>query len=89
MVEKSSPPSPASGFGGALIDHVEVEVDVLLGVARLTVAQLNQLKGGDTLPIDRKVSEAADILVNGKIIARGEIVTVDDKFAIRVTEIGD
>ncbi|WP_324740471.1 FliM/FliN family flagellar motor switch protein [Tsuneonella sp. CC-YZS046] len=72
-----------------LIDHVEVEIEVLLGEARLTVAGLNALAAGDVLPIDRKLSEAADIRVNGQVIARGEIVTLDDKFAIRVTEIGE
>lgn len=71
-----------------LIDHVEVEVEVVLGEARLTVAQLNALVAGDVLPVERTLSEAADIRVNGRVIARGEIVTVDGKFAVRVTEIG-
>ncbi len=92
MVEDdNSPASPASTprEGPArLIDHVEVDVEVLLGEARLTVAGLNELATGDVLAVDRKLSEAADIRVNGQVIARGEIVTLDDKFAIRVTEIG-
>ena len=70
-----------------LIDHVEVEVEVLLGEALLTVADLNRLAVGDVLPVDRTIAEAADIRVNGRVIARGEIVTVDGKFAVRVTEI--
>lgn len=72
-----------------LIDHVEVDVEVLLGEARLTIAALNELTAGNVLTIDRKLSEAADIRLNGQVIARGEIVTLDDKFAIRVTEIGE
>jgi flagellar motor switch protein FliN/FliY len=71
-----------------LIDHVEIELEVLIGDARLTVAQLSKLEPGDVVPIDRKLSEAAEIRVNGRVIARGEIVSVDDKFAVRVTEIG-
>jgi flagellar motor switch protein FliN/FliY len=71
-----------------LIDHVEIELEVLLGDARLTVSELSRLKPGDVVPIDRKLSEAAEIRVNGRVIARGEIVSVDDKFAVRVTEIG-
>jgi flagellar motor switch protein FliN/FliY len=71
-----------------LIDHVEIELEVLLGDARLTVSELSKLGPGDVVPIDRKLSEAAEIRVNGRVIARGEIVSVDDKFAIRVTEIG-
>ena len=83
-IERVSGETPAR-----LIDHVEVEVEVLLGDAKLTVSQLSQLAAGDVLPIDRKLSEAAEIRVNGRVIARGEIVTVDDKFAVRVTEIGE
>ena len=92
MVEDDNSPAapdstPREG-PARLIDHVEVDVEVLLGEARLTVAGLNELATGDVLPVDRKLSEAADIRVNGQVIARGEIVTLDDKFAIRVTEIG-
>lgn len=72
-----------------LIDDIEVEVEVRLGEARLTVAELTRLATGDVVPIDRKISETLDIRVNGRVIARGEIVTVDGCFAVRVTEIGD
>ncbi len=71
-----------------LIDHVEVDVEVILGEARLSVAQLSGLAQGDLVPVDRKLGEAAEIRVNGRVIARGEIVSVDEKYAIRVTEIG-
>lgn len=71
-----------------LIDHVEVEVEVVLGDARLSVAELTGLKHGDVLPLNRKLSEAAEIHVNGRVIAHGEIVSVDENFAVRVTEIG-
>jgi flagellar motor switch protein FliN/FliY len=80
--------TPANPTPVKLIDHVEVEVEVVLGEARLTVADLNRLAAGDVLPVDRTLAEAADIRVNGRVIARGEIVTVDDRFAVRVTEIG-
>ncbi|OCC22929.1 hypothetical protein MB02_14275 [Croceicoccus estronivorus] len=89
MVENPSSDRIGGKAPAKLIDHVEVEVEVMLGEARLTVAALNRLATGDVLPIDRTIAEAADIRVNGRIIARGEIVTVDDKFAVRVTEIGD
>ena len=82
---KGEAPTPTAA---KLIDHVEIEVEVVLGEARLTVADLNRLATGDVLPVDRMLSEAADIRVNGRVIARGEIVTVDDRFAVRVTEIG-
>lgn len=76
-------------YPARLIDHVEVEVEVLLGDAKLTVSQLARLTTGEVVPIDRKLNEAAELRVNGRVIARGEIVTVDDKYAIRVTEIGE
>lgn len=89
MVDSAKEAAVRNGGTGKLIDHVEIEIEVVLGEARLTIAELNRLASGDTLPIDRKISEAADIRVNGRVIARGEIVTVDDKFAVRVTEISD
>lgn len=71
-----------------LIDHVEVEIEVILGNARLSVADLARLEAGDLIPIDRKLSEAAELRTNGRVIARGEVVSIGDKFAVRVTEIG-
>lgn len=72
-----------------LIDHVEVEIEILLGSTKLTVAELNLLKRGDVVEVDRRISEAVDIRVNERTIGRGEIVTVGDNFAVRVTQIGD
>lgn len=91
MVDTKTPPEPKGKdkAPARLIDHVEVDVEVLLGDARLTVAELNKLATGDVLPVERSIAEAADIRVNGRVIARGEIVTVDGKFAVRVTEIAD
>lgn len=82
-----APPAPAE-LPTRLIDHVEVDVEVILGEARLSVARLSGLAQGDLVPVDRKLGEAAEIRVNGRVIARGEIVSVDEKYAIRVTEIG-
>jgi len=88
MVDEDELAPPAAELPPRLIDHVEVELEVLLGEAKLSVVELSALRQGDILPVDRKLSEAAEIRVNGRMIARGEIVSLDDKFAIRVTEIG-
>ena len=88
MVENDSKTLEPPELPARLIDHVEVEVEEILGEARLSVADLARLEPGDLVPLDRKLSEAAEIRVNGRIIARGEIVSVDEKFAVRVTEIG-
>lgn len=89
MIKDADPSNSPPRNASRLIDHVEVELEVLLGSARLSVGELNRLAGGDVLPVDRTISEAVDIRVNGQVIARGEIVTVDDRFAVRVTEIRD
>jgi len=88
MVDENSEVLLAEELPPRLIDHVEVEIEVILGDARLSVAQLSRLERGDVVPVDRKLSEAAEIRVNGRVIARGEVVSVDDRFAIRVTEVG-
>ncbi|GAA4044787.1 FliM/FliN family flagellar motor switch protein [Parerythrobacter jejuensis] len=71
-----------------LVDHVEVTCEAVLGSGEITVGKLNALAKGDVVALDRSPADPVDIRVNGKTIARGEIVTVDDKFAIRLTEIG-
>jgi flagellar motor switch protein FliN/FliY len=71
------------------IDHVDVEVEVVLGTVRITVAELAALSQDSVLEIDRVITEAADIRVNGQVIGQGEIVTVGDHFAVRVTRIGE
>lgn len=88
MVDEDVTEAAAIELPPRLIDHVEVELEVLLGEAKLSVAELSVLKQGDLLPVDRRLSEAAEIRVNGRVIARGEIVSLDENFAIRVTEIG-
>ncbi|MEM1051666.1 MAG: FliM/FliN family flagellar motor switch protein [Pseudomonadota bacterium] len=71
-----------------LVDHVSVDCEALLGSGKMTIGQLSKLKKGDLITLDRSPSDPVDIRVNGKTIARGEIVTVEDRFAIRLTEIG-
>lgn len=71
-----------------LVDHVSVDCEALLGTGEVTIGQLSKLTQGDTMTLDRSPSDPVDIRVNGKTIARGEIVTIDDRFAIRLTEIG-
>lgn len=71
-----------------LVDHVEVLCEAVLGSGSLTIGQLDRLTPGETLLLDSSPADPADIRVNGKVIARGEVVTVDNRFAIRITEIG-
>lgn len=88
MVKNATAKSETAELPQRLIAHVEVDVEVILGTAHLSVARLGELEKGALVEVDRKLSEAAELRVNGRVIARGEIVSVDDKFAVRITEIG-
>jgi flagellar motor switch protein FliN len=72
----------------ALIGHVEVTCEAVLGSGTLTIAQLEKLAAGDVVPLDRSPADPVEVRINGKIIARGEIVTLDNRFAVRLTEVG-
>lgn len=79
--------APAAARGVELLHGVAMEVTVELGRTRLSVRELLALAPGDVLELDRAAGSPADLLVNGRLIARGEVVVVDEDFALRVTEI--
>jgi flagellar motor switch protein FliN/FliY len=66
---------------------VPVQVSAVLGRARMDVSQLLKLGPGAVLELDRKVGEAIDIYVNNRLVARGEVVLVEDKLGVTMTEI--
>ena len=66
---------------------VPVNISAVLGRAHLSVAQLLQLGQGSVLELDRKVGEAIDIYVNNRLVARGEVVVVEDRLGVTMTEI--
>jgi flagellar motor switch protein FliN len=70
----------------ALFD-VPVQVSAVLGRARMPVGDLLKLGPGAILELDRKVGEAIDIYVNNRLVARGEVVLVEDKLGVTMTEI--
>jgi flagellar motor switch protein FliN len=67
--------------------NVPVKLTVQVGRTRLTLAQLVQMGPGALIPLDREAHEPADILVNGKVVARGEIVTIDDRYGVRIASV--
>ena len=71
----------------APVFDVPVNISAVLGRANLSVAQLLQLGQGSVLELDRKVGEAIDIYVNNRLVARGEVVVVDDRLGVTMTEI--
>jgi flagellar motor switch protein FliN/FliY len=66
---------------------VPVQVSAVLGRARMDVGELLRLGPGAVLELDRKVGEAIDIYVNNRLVARGEVVLVEDKLGVTMTEI--
>ena len=66
---------------------VPVNISAVLGRTQLSVAQLLQLSSGSVLELDRKVGEAIDIYVNNRLVARGEVVIVDERLGVTMTEI--
>ena len=71
----------------APVFDVPVNISAVLGRTHLSVAQLLQLGQGSVLELDRKVGEAIDIYVNNRLVARGEVVIVDDRLGVTMTEI--
>jgi flagellar motor switch protein FliN/FliY len=66
---------------------VPVQVSAVLGRARMEVGDLLRLGPGTVLELDRKVGEAIDIYVNNRLVARGEVVLVEDKLGVTMTEV--
>lgn len=67
--------------------EVPVRVTVQIGRARMPLGDLVQLAPGSLIPLDREAHEPADILVNGKIVARGEVVTIENTYGVRITSL--
>ena len=77
----------ARSWGIDMLRDVEMEVTCELGRTKMTVRQLLALAPGDVVELDRIAGSPADLLVNGTLLARGEVVVVDESFGLRITEI--
>ena len=90
---EQTPSVPSDGDTGksaadleAVFD-VPVQVSAVLGRSKMDVGELLKLGPGTVLELDRKVGEAIDIYVNNRLVARGEVVLVEDKLGVTMTEI--
>lgn len=79
--------APGARRGLGLLHQVEMGVTVELGRTQLTVRELLGLAPGSVVELDRTAGAPVDVLVNGTLIARGEVVVVDEEFAVRISEI--
>jgi len=80
----------AAGRESASIDlfmDVMLKVTVELGRTRMTLQQVLDLQNGSVVELDRLAGDPVDVFVNDLLIARGEVVVVDDKFGVRITEV--
>jgi flagellar motor switch protein FliN/FliY len=73
------------GFESLL--EVPVKVTVEIGRTRMTLGAVSSLVPGSLIELDRAAHEPCDILVNGKIVARGEIVTIGEQYGVRITSV--
>jgi flagellar motor switch protein FliN len=78
---------PSSDTDIGLLLEVPLSISVELGRTSLTIRELLALGQGSILQLDRHAGEPVDVLVNGKRLARGEVVVIDEDFGIRVTEV--
>ena len=80
-----------SGFAGqeniGLIMDVPLEVTVELGRTSKSISEILEFSPGTIIELDRIAGEPIDVLVNGKFVAKGEVVVIEESFGIRVTEI--
>lgn len=77
---------PMANDVSAIYD-IPVQISAVLGRSTMQVSQLLKLGRGAVVELDRKVGEAIDIYVNNRLVARGEVVVVDDKLGVTMTEI--
>jgi flagellar motor switch protein FliN/FliY len=84
-------PGAAGGRRGVAdlrrLSAVPVDVSVEVGRTRMTVGETLELREGSVITLDRLADEPVDVLVNGKPIARGEVVVIDEQFGLRLTQI--
>ena len=81
------PDKPRSAQDLEAVYDIPVRVSAVLGKSSMQVNELLKLGRGAVVELDRKVGEAIDIYVNDRLVARGEVVVVDDRLGITMTEI--
>ena len=83
----SSSASPTAGNDINMILDIPVQLTVELGRTRIPIKHILQLAQGSVVELEAMAGEPMDVLVNGYLIAQGEVVVVNDKFGIRLTDI--
>ncbi len=86
-LEKDGQTPPTNANELEAVYDIPVQVSAVLGKSTMKVSQLLKLGRGAVVELDRKVGEAIDIYVNNRLVARGEVVVVEDRLGVTMTEI--
>lgn len=78
---------PSTDPGLDVLMDVPLEITVELGRARRLLEEVLALAAGSVVQLDRLAGEAVDVLVNGELVARGEVLVIDENFGVRITEL--
>ncbi|MDI3507898.1 MAG: flagellar motor switch protein FliN, partial [Clostridiales bacterium] len=82
-------PEALQGSNMDIIMDIPLQVTVELGRTKKTVKDILELGTGSVIELDRLAGEPIDILVNGKLVARGEVIVIDENFGVRIIEMID
>jgi flagellar motor switch protein FliN/FliY len=75
----------ANGLGKLL--DIELEANIRFGAREMSLAELLEIGPGAVIPLDRQVTDPVDLIIGDKVVARGEVVLVQGKFGLRITEV--
>ena len=87
MADENNQDTEEVGMEATAIQDVPIEVIAVLGTSTMQVSQILKLGRGAVVELDRRVGEAIDIRANNRIIAKGEVVVVEDRIGVTMTEI--
>ncbi|HEY4211212.1 MAG TPA: FliM/FliN family flagellar motor switch protein [Steroidobacteraceae bacterium] len=89
LIHGSHAPERAQPLGERLdlVEHVKVRMTIVLGAAELQLGRLFAMTAGEVISLDRDVDAPVDVRLHDKLVARGHIVAVGDKFGVRISEI--
>ena len=87
MINTQATQAQTAGDGLNTLLDVPIQLSLEIGKTQLSIRELLKLNPGSVVELNKAVYEPLDIYVNGTLIAQGEMVTVNDKFAIRLTDI--
>jgi flagellar motor switch protein FliN/FliY len=89
MPKSENPSAAQQGVHHSVIDGLPVAVEAILGVAKVKVGELSRLAPGDVFTLDALLGDPVELRLNGITIAHGELVSMDDRFAVRIRALAE